>query len=270
MSGAGGDLPQDSEAWMARIVAGMLATWRTLARTNGAELFERDGVFALATPGVPERSLFNSSGYTDPEAFLDVREELAAWYEDRACAWTVWVPEGDERVARNLKSAGHLLDAAPRAMGMALAEVSEPDLGDIGWEEGATGTASLINDRAYGYPEGTWGRFNDEGATELRTYTAMSGGEPAATVATIEHGNDCEIWSVATLPEARGRGLATALMRQALWDARQAGCVTATLQATAPGRPVYERVGFSDLGALEMWELRPPELAAQANRRPAA
>ena len=92
----------------------------------------------------------------------------------------------------------------------------------------------------------------------------------AATIATLDHGADCEIWSVATLAEARGRGLATALMRQGLWDAREGGCETSTLQATAAGRPVYERLGYRDLGALEMWEYRPAELAAEVDRRPPA
>ena len=64
------------------------------------------------------------------------------------------------------------------------------------------------------------------------------------------------IWSVATAPEARGRGLSTALMRQALSDAAARGCETSTLQATKLGRPVYERVGYQDFGALQMWECR--------------
>ena len=59
-------------------------------------------------------------------------------------------------------------------------------------------------------------------------------------------------------------------MRQGLWDAREGGCETSTLQATADGRPVYERLGYEDLGALQMWELRPPELAGDVNRKPAA
>ena len=101
---------------------------------------------------------------------------------------------------------------------------------------------------------------------DMRLYIANAEGRPAATVATLRHGDDCEIWSVATEPEARGRGLGTALMRRALWDAAQAGCATSTLQATKLGRPVYERVGFEDFGALQMWEFRPAELAGSARR----
>jgi GNAT superfamily N-acetyltransferase len=90
----------------------------------------------------------------------------------------------------------------------------------------------------------------------LRIYTASLEGRPAATVAARDAGGDCSIWSVATAPEARGRGLSTALMRRALWDAAGRSCGTSTLQATKLGRPVYERVGYEDFGALQMWEYR--------------
>jgi ribosomal protein S18 acetylase RimI-like enzyme len=252
------------------VVASMLATWRTLVRSNGAQTLERPGVYAFATPEVPQRSLFNSAGYTDSDAFLAVREELAEWYAGFGAAWTVWVPEEDAAVREALGAAGHELDAAPRAMYLDLAPAEQPDMSGIDWVEGDIPASNAINDRAYSWPEGTWGKFNDPGTRELRTYVARVDGEPAATIATIDHGADCEIWSVATLPEARGRGLATALMRQGLWDARQGGCESSTLQATAAGRPVYERLGYEDVGALHMWELRPPELAGDADRRPAA
>ena len=252
------------------VVASMLDTWRTLVRTNGAETFERPGIYAFATPEVPQRSLFNSAGYTDPDALLASRAELAEFYAGFGAAWTVWVPEGDAAVREGLEAAGHQLDAAPRAMLMDLADAEQPDMSGIDWDEGDIPAACLINDRAYSWPEGTWARFNNENASELRTYVARVEGEPVATIATIDHGADCEIWSVATLPPARGRGLATALMRQGLWDAREGGCVTSTLQATAAGRPIYERLGFKDVGALQMWECRPPELEADADRRPLA
>jgi predicted acetyltransferase len=45
-------------------------------------------------------------------------------------------------------------------------------------------------------------------------------------------------------------------MRQALSEAAERGCETSTLQATKLGRPVYERVGYEDFGALQMWEYR--------------
>ena len=61
---------------------------------------------------------------------------------------------------------------------------------------------------------------------------------------------------LATLPEARGRGLCGRLMHRALWDARESGCDLSTLQATKLGEPVYSRLGYTSHGALQMWEKR--------------
>lgn len=37
---------------------------------------------------------------------------------------------------------------------------------------------------------------------------------------------------------------------------REEGMTTASLQASKAGAPLYERIGFRDLGFVEMWELR--------------
>jgi GNAT superfamily N-acetyltransferase len=262
---------EDREAWVDRVVESMIATWGTIARANGSDVFECDGVFGIRNPRVRERSVFNSVGYTDPEAILAAREDLADFYAELGSAWTVWVPERDREVAAALESAGHVLDAVPRAMGRPLEGVEEPDLSGIAWTaDGDMRTACLINDHAYGLPDGTWLKGNGERPEGYRNYVAELDGRPAATVATVVHADDCEIWSVATEPAARGRGLSTALMLRAMWDAARAGCATTTLQATKLGRPVYERVGFRDYGALGMWELRPAALAGFAGRKPPA
>ena len=43
---------------------------------------------------------------------------------------------------------------------------------------------------------------------------------------------------------------------QALLDARDRGCTTSSLQATKAGFPVYQRLGYQDVCALDMWEWR--------------
>jgi hypothetical protein len=45
-------------------------------------------------------------------------------------------------------------------------------------------------------------------------------------------------------------------MRTALREARERGCTTTCLEATARGEPVYARLGYRPLGRLGMWELR--------------
>jgi hypothetical protein len=48
-------------------------------------------------------------------------------------------------------------------------------------------------------------------------------------------------------------------MARALADAAEQGLETTTLQATKLGYPVYEKLGYRDLGVLQMWERRTPD-----------
>jgi hypothetical protein len=47
-------------------------------------------------------------------------------------------------------------------------------------------------------------------------------------------------------------------MARAITAAGRRGRVTTTLVATKLGRPVYERIGYRDFGAIQMWERRKP------------
>ena len=89
-------------------------------------------------------------------------------------------------------------------------------------------------------------------------YLARTDGRPAACVASLYADGDCGIYNVGTRSAARGRGLVTGLMRQALLDARERGLETTSLQATPMGRPLYRRMGYRELGVIEMWERRKP------------
>ncbi|HVY77252.1 MAG TPA: GNAT family N-acetyltransferase, partial [Solirubrobacterales bacterium] len=119
---------------------------------------------------------------------------------------------------------------------------------------GAAACAAL-NDRAYGYDEHGF-RAALPGETAIRWYGGFEGERPVGCVGAIEVGEDCCITGVATPPEQRGRGVASWLMGLALADARERGLSSASLQATRAGAPLYERLGFRDLGFIEMWELR--------------
>lgn len=243
-----------------RMRRSMRAAWTgAAAGSAGGRVIERDGVLAMVLPAIPERSVFNSVLYEEPEGLARMLPELAREYEDAGVnAWTVWLPEHDSGSAALLASAGHELDANPRAMALRLDALGELDSSDLEWtSDGSLEEMKRINDVAYGYERGTFER--GLGATPegtWRIYEARLEGEPASVLATTEVEGDCGIWWVATVPEARGRGLSRDLLTVALAEARERGLETSTLQATKLGRPVYERVGYRDLGALQMWERR--------------
>jgi ribosomal protein S18 acetylase RimI-like enzyme len=247
----------DRQAWVDLNRRGMSDTFAAFVASAGGEVLTPPGIFAGVNPNVPERSVFNSVVYTDGPALAEARSELAAAFARHGCAWTVWVPDYDKETAALLDRAGHRLDGEPRAMGMELDGFPEPDLAGIDWtDRGEVEQAALLNDHAYGYEEGTWLRGTGRDPRGVTAYVAFLGGQPASTVAARYARGDCSIWSVATDPSARGRGLASMLMRRALWDASQRGCETTTLQATKLGAPVYAALGYRDFGCFQMWEWR--------------
>jgi GNAT superfamily N-acetyltransferase len=243
-----------------RMLATMRAFFGLVARSSeGAHLIELEGVLGSVCPQVPNRSLPNSVVYESGEALIAALPELAARYEEAGtAAWTVWAPEGDADVAAALEAAGHRLDATPAAMTIHLAELAEPP-GELDCRTGhdLVPVIAGINDRAFGLDDGPFTTFtakHPEGVTQ--NYAAYLDGEPAASVMVLPENGDAGVFAVATLPEARGRGLAGGLLHRALWDARERGCDMSSLQATRMGAPVYARLGYRAHGALEMWERR--------------
>jgi GNAT superfamily N-acetyltransferase len=223
-----------------------------------SRLIRPQGLLAALTPVAPQRSLFNGVFYWDPAALEREYEALAETYDAAGVhAWTVWVPDEDRETARLLAARGHELDAEPRAMAMELAALPEPPPTPAGVEPGPIepSVAAELNDRAYGYGEDGF-RAALAGETAIRWQGAYAAGEPAGCLGTIEVGDDCLVTGVATPPEHRGRGIASWLLVRALVAARAAGALTASLQATRAGTPIYERLGFIDFGFIEMWELR--------------
>jgi GNAT superfamily N-acetyltransferase len=223
-----------------------------------SQLIRDEGLIASVAPASPQRSLFNSVYYEDSEALAARLDSLAETYDSHGVrAWTVWVPDEDRDSARLLAARGHVLDAEPRAMAMEL-EAFDLDLpAPAGVQPSPISAAACaeLNDLAYGYGEDGF-RAGLAGETAIRWHGAFDDGEPVGCIGTIEVGEDCCVTGVATPPEQRGRGIASWLLSRALAEARARGLTSASLQATRAGAPLYERLGFRDLGYIEMWELR--------------
>jgi GNAT superfamily N-acetyltransferase len=239
--------------------ANMAGVFSSLAaHCSDGHALELDGVSAAVVPRCPDRSVVNCVVYSDTTALARALDTVAGEYERAGVrAWTVWVPEHDREAAALLERAGHLFDARPAAMvrrldalGPAHAplDLIEPDMAE----------ASRINDAAYGFPGDFERAFQSLPPEPAHLYLAAADGVPACTALTYEADGECGVYLVATIREARGRGLAGAVMSHALLEARERGCKTTSLQATARGRPVYERLGYRDIGALHMWERRRP------------
>ena len=151
---------------------------------------------------------------------------------------------------------GHRLDAEPRMMMGLTEDVAGADAAIELDPEPDPETIAALNDRVYGYP-GSFARTL-RSLRGLDACVAVAGGEPVACALAHHADGDCHITLVATLPEHRRQGIASGLIRRLVRRGRERGCTTTSLVATRSGAPVYARLGYRDLGAVQMWE-RPAE-----------
>lgn len=211
-------------------------------------------VGAAIIPATPERSLPNSVVYERPEAVLEHYDDIARAYADAGVrAFTVWVePEHEPILVPALERRGHVRDGEPVLQAADLADLDldpRPTFAELG----------RMNDIAWGLPPGSLGAavtMLDEHPGEGIVRIALHDGEPACTLCVFVVGTDAYVTFVATLPEVRGRGLATRLLAHTLLEARADGALTTTLEASPDGAPVYERMGYRSLWRLGMYERR--------------
>ena len=242
------------------MLANMAGVFPCLARySSDGHVIELEGVKAAVVPACPDRSVVNCVVYSDAGALGAALDQIAAEYASAGVrAWTVWVPDHDAEAAELLERSGHTLDARPAAMVAELDRLALDPPAELDLIEPDMAEASRVNDAAYGFAGDFERAFHRVPPEPAHLYLARADGVPACTVLTYEEDGECGIYLVATLPEARGRGLATALMTHALLEARERGCTTTSLQATMRGRPMYQRLGYTDIGAVHMWEQRRP------------
>lgn len=204
---------------------------------------------ASVVPSASDSPLLNTIVPLRPRAGLEAIERLLPVFGD--ARWGVWAERREEA---GLRRAGLHCELAPwRLMAAPIEELDDSD--GEGEPTADLALVGALNDVAYGLDHGRLERhFAPLPAERVHGYRLDRGGRPVAAAAMIDHEGDAGFLFVATVPKARGQGLAAALMRRALADARAAGARTASLLATTMGRRLYDRLGFRDLGAARLWE----------------
>lgn len=234
------------------------AAYRLLTGSEGSRVVQLPGVQANVMPVAPDRSVPNSVLYEEPEALFAVLDELAEIYADAGVrAWTVWTPPGHEDVGRRLEAAGHEYDGEPPMMAAELADLDLASRRDLDLDpEPDWGTIGRLNDLAYSLPGDLERVLTGTEGPGLSLWVARDGGRPVAGMVVLAHEGDAYVGFVAVAPGSRGRGLSSELLRRALAVASEEGCTTTTLEASPMGFPIYERMGYRNLGRMGMWERR--------------
>ena len=77
-------------------------------------------------------------------------------------------------------------------------------------------------------------------------FLGLLNGKPVAASFLFLHEGVAGIYFVVTMQKARGRGIGTAMTREALLLAKKVGYDFAVIQASKMGLPIYERMGFKE------------------------
>lgn len=237
--------------------------WATVAEEQrlfgtcvpGARLLEGDGWVASIVPSGTDSPLLNAIvGLRDGvlgDALRQAEPALAA----EGGRWGAWCDDGfgADRVA--LAAAGLRSELPPWTV-MA-APMDELDLdGEIaGAPTRDMYLIGAVNDLAYGLDDGRLAEhFAPMPPDRVHGHRLDVDGRTVSVAAVTDHDGDAGVMFVATVPAARDQGLAAALLRGALRDARARGARTSSLLATAMGIPLYARLGYRDLGRAHLWE----------------
>lgn len=95
-------------------------------------------------------------------------------------------------------------------------------------------------------------RFCEPGSPN-QAWVARVGGQAVAKVVLHVDGDTAGLYGLATLPEARGRGLAAALTLLAYDEARRMGATIAILHSTPMAVGLYRKLGFEHVADFEIW-----------------
>ena len=223
---------------------------------GGELLVPAPGVLGTLHRAAPHMWFPNAVLAEDPAALPGAIDELAAAYAAAGVgAWSVWLPGADETLGAALEARGLAHESDAEVMGAALADLDLSAAASIeldpapAWE-----TVGRLNDEAYGMPEATLGPLL-AGVTDPAStpFVARRDGEAVAALALRMRDGDAYVSLVAVPLAHRGHGLAGRLLARALTAVSEADVTTTTLDSTTLGRPVYDRLGYTAAGAMEIW-----------------
>ena len=90
-------------------------------------------------------------------------------------------------------------------------------------------------------------------SSALRFYVGYVNGEPIATAQLFCSNTSAGIYWVSTVPEARRKGIGSAVTAAALSHAQALGCHVAVLHSSSAGTGVYQKLGFRQHFGIDLY-----------------
>jgi GNAT superfamily N-acetyltransferase len=238
--------------------------YRAAARFPWAIVHD-DGDVVHGTTGIP-LEVFNGATCArfDP-ATADERIErvLAPFREGRIpMSWMVGPTSTPDDLVRRLIDHGLVHDEDLPVLGMTLdgwRSVPPASGIELEWvhDRATFDEATRVMFAAFGMPDDIFDAFADRfsdtvvgpGATG-HVVLARIDGRPVSTALGYVLDGFVGVYNVATVPAEERQGGGRAVTTAVIEDAIERGAMSAVLQTSTAGRPVYERIGFHDVGSV--------------------
>jgi GNAT superfamily N-acetyltransferase len=120
-----------------------------------------------------------------------------------------------------------------------------------------------ITSTGFGIPEPAepsllaWFKTDIKYKQPLKFYLGLLEGKPVATSMYFPGEGVVGIYFVATLPEARNKGIGFAITQKPLLEGREMGYRVGILQASKMGEPVYRKMGFKEYCRVQSYSWLP-------------
>ena len=224
------------------------------------EFHEQGDVFYLsaAAPVFYFNSVFNAQFNGNAKLKIDSAKDFFRRRGRKSFTWHISPSSQPENLSDLLTAQGGKLIESMPYLAVRLEDVPRhiPIPENFGWKPVRTHEMLTvwiyIYCHARGYAESADQLFNvfaDLDLTEsspLQLILGYLGDAPVATYSVFLDGEMAGLYSLSTLPEARGHGIGTAISVVAADLAMQYGCQIAILLSEQPSRNICKRLGFVD------------------------
>jgi GNAT superfamily N-acetyltransferase len=262
-----------SDQLLAALTSNMVAFWSPYGRGKGCTLHATPYLVWFYT-GIPA-ALFNGVPFAQLEGPGAVRatvDRLQAEIDRRGEPALWWVgpqsrPEGLGSLLERhgLQPGGEVpgmavdlasVDDAPQLVsGLAVQQVTGREMQALWAQTAALGTGFS------GHAADALSRIEadlaDPQYRAQRRYIGYLDGTPVATSALVLESGVAGIYAVATLPQARRKGIGTLMTALPLLEAKAMGYRVGVLQASPMGYPIYRKLGFVDVCTYRQYLQRP-------------
>lgn len=263
----------DERELLARADANYFRSWSLLtAGTPGHEIVEQDGL--IMTSGEHHYAAFNvaylwKSRRPLPERLTAIREYFARKRRPYLVRFRVGAVPGIEKalLANGFIAAtdtGMPADEADMPAMVHTEIASVPPVDGLRvvtcWDSAELALWAKTMAQGYSIPKALARSFTapvTAGLIGYELYLGFVGDEPVATSGLVLNNGVAGVYMVSTVPAQRQHGYGEQVTRQAMLRGRDLGASFASLQSSAMGFPVYQRMGFRQVGAYRTYVPNP-------------